>query len=51
MHFLEHFQEHKQTMKIFSKRIFGMQPNTKKYFSFPKIFSVENILHSKDILH
>ena len=37
--------------KIFSKAIFRMQSNTWKYFPFPKIFSLENILYLKNILH
>ena len=28
-----------------------MQPNTRKYFPFSKVFSPENILHSKNNLH
>ena len=37
--------------KLFSNIIFKMLPNTRKYFSFSKIFSPENILHSENILH
>ena len=47
----EHFQNETKHLKIFSKAIFKMQPNNWKYFPFPKIFSLENILHSENILH
>ena len=40
------FKNKNKHMKIFFKNIFGMQPNTKKYFPFPKTFSAEIILHS-----
>ena len=36
---------------MFSNIIFKMQPNTRKYFPFPKIFSPKNILHPKNTLH
>ena len=35
------FSECNQTPETFSKIIFIMQPNTWKYFPFPKIFSPE----------
>ena len=41
----------KQVENVFSILFSGTQPNTWKYFPFPKIFSFENILHSENILH
>ena len=37
--------------KIFSKIFFGMQPNTWKYFPFPKIFSLKIFSFLEYILH
>ena len=51
MGFLEHFQQNNQTLEIFSKAFFGMQPNTWKYFSFPKIAFLENKYFPENILH
>ena len=47
----EHFHNETKHLKTFSKAIFRMQPNNLKYFSFPKVFSPKNILHSENILY
>ena len=45
------FKNTTKHQKIFFKTFFKMQPNTWKYFHFPKIFSPKNVLHLKNILH
>ena len=45
------FQNVTKHLKNFLIQFSKMQPNTRKYFPFPKIFSPENILHSENNLH
>ena len=47
----KHFQNETKHLKIFSKVIFIMQPNTWKYFPFPKIAFPKNIYFLENILH
>ena len=46
-----HFQNVTKHLRLFSNIIFKMQPNTRKYFPFPKIISPKIILHPENILH
>ena len=51
MGFLEHFQEHNQTLKNIFQNIFWNATKHMKIFSFPENISPAFILHSEFDLH